>query len=98
MSPSAPAPAGTGLPSLDGVLQGLRLGDNVVWQVDSVADYVPFVKPFVTDALAAGKRLVYFRFARHAPLVEEGAGAEVHRLSPAVGFESFTAEIHQVIE
>jgi hypothetical protein len=30
--------------------------------------------------------------------VEEGQGAAIHRLSPAVGFESFTAEIHRVIE
>jgi len=93
-----PYPASTGLASLDRVVEGLRPGDNVVWQVDSVDDYVPFVRPFVRDALAAGKRLVYFRFARHAALVEEGTGAEVHRLSPAVGFESFTTSIHQVIE
>src|SRR5512135_3363764 len=93
-----PYPASTGLPSLDRVVAGLRPGDNVVWQVDSVADYVPFVRPFVADALAEGKRLVYFRFARHPALVEDGAGAEIHRLSPAVGFESFTTTIHQVIE
>jgi pyruvate,water dikinase len=91
-------PASTGLASLDRVVQGLRTGDNVVWQVDSVDEYVPFVRPFVADALATGKKLVYFRFARHAPLVEEGAGAEVYRLAPAVGFESFTASIHRVIE
>lgn len=90
--------ASTGLPSLDRVVQGLRPGDNVVWQVDSVEDYEPFVAPFVAQALAERRRLVYFRFARHAPLVEEGRGAAVHRLSPALGFESFTAEIHRVIE
>jgi hypothetical protein len=90
--------ASTGLPALDRVVQGLRPGDNVVWQVDSVEDYVPFVEPFVARALADGRRLVYFRFARHAPLVAEGRGAEIHRLSPTVGFESFTAEIHRVIE
>jgi hypothetical protein len=91
-------PAGTGLASLDRVLQGLRPGDNVVWQVDAVEDYVPFVDPFVAEALSTGRTVVYFRFARHAPLVKEGRGARVHRLSPAVGFESFTAEIHRVIE
>src|SRR5512144_23918 len=93
-----PYPASTGLPSLDRVVEGLRPGDNVVWQVDSVEDYVPFVEPFVAQALAAGRTLVYFRFARHAPLVREGRGARIPRLSPAVGFESFTAEIHRVIE
>jgi pyruvate,water dikinase len=92
------APASTGVAALDRVVEGLRPGDNVVWQVDSVEDYVPFVEPFVARALADGRRLVYFRFARHAPLVEDGRGAEIHRLAPAVGFESFTAEIHRVIE
>src|SRR5512146_838528 len=91
-------PPSTGLASLDGVLRGLRPGDNVVWQVDAVDDYGALVHPFVEAAIADGRRLVYFRFARHAPLVEEGRGAEIHRLNPAVGFESFTASIHQVIE
>jgi hypothetical protein len=45
-----PYPASTGLASLDRVVEGLRPGDNVVWQVDSVEDYVPFVRPFVVDA------------------------------------------------
>src|SRR5512142_3383822 len=88
----------TGLPSLDHVVMGLRAGDNVVWQVDSVDDYVPFVRPFVDAALAAGRRLLYFRFARHEPLVEPGRGAEIRRLSPGVGFESFTASIHRAIQ
>jgi len=66
--------------------------------VDGVDDYVPFVDPFVREALARGKRLVYFRFARHAELVPAGIGAEVHSLRPEVGFETFTAQIHKVIE
>src|SRR5574342_78370 len=98
MAPLPTAPSGTGLAALDRVLQGLRAGDNVVWQVDSVEEYAPFVAPFVGAAQRAGRRLVYFRFARHAPLVEDGRGVQVHRLSPAVGFESFTTEIHRVIE
>ncbi len=94
----SPEPLSTGLPALDRVLGGLRAGDNVVWQVDDVEDYAHLVAPFVARAVADGKRLVYFRFARHAPLVEEGRGAEVHRLDAGVGFESFTAQIHRAIE
>lgn len=88
----------SGLAALDRVVGGLRPGDNVVWQVDSVEDYLHLVTPFVGRARAEGRRLVYFRFARHAPLVAEGTGVEVHRLNPAVGFETFTAAIHRVIE
>ncbi len=96
MAPS-PFPS-TGLPSLDLVVQGLRPGDNVVWQVDDVEEYAQLVGPFVDAALAAGRRVVYFRFARHAPLVEPGRGAEIRSLAPSIGFESFTASIHRTIE
>ncbi len=97
--PDKPNPqAGTGLADLDRVLTGLLAGDNVVWQVDAVEDYLPFVRPFVSASLAQGSRLVYFRFARHPELVPEGIGAEIHRLNTDAGFETFTARIHQVIE
>src|SRR5512145_1535865 len=88
----------TGLPALDQVVQGLLPGDNIVWQVDSVEDYRPFATPYCGDALRKGKKLVYFRFARHPELVGEESGAEIYRLNPEVGFETFTAEIHKVIE
>ena len=88
----------TGLPGLDRVFTGILPGDNIVWQVDVVEDYRPFVDPFVRTAIARGKRLVYFRFARHPELVPRGIGAEIHTLHPEVGFETFTARIHKVIE
>ncbi|MCM2333886.1 MAG: PEP/pyruvate-binding domain-containing protein, partial [Anaeromyxobacteraceae bacterium] len=96
---TTPLPPSTGLAGLDEVLQGLRAGDNVVWQVEAIEDYPPLVAPFVARAVAEGRRTVYFRFARHAPLVAEGTpGVALHRVSPALGFESFTAAIHQVVE
>ena len=82
----------TGLPDLDGVLERVLAGDNIVWQVDAIEDYAAFVAPFTERALADGRKLVYFRFARHVPLVSEGRGAEIPRPSPEIGFESFTAE------
>lgn len=88
----------TGLPGLDKALRGLMPGDNIVWQLDSVPDYVRFVKPYCESALQHGKPLIYFRFAKHEPLVQEGAGIEIHRLYPEAGFESFIAHIHRVIE
>ena len=88
----------TGLPGFDRALRGLRPGDNVVWQVDSVEDYVPFVQPYCQNALAKGRRLIYFRYAKHQPLVAEDAGAEIHHLHPEQGFEPFITRIHKVIE
>src|SRR5512139_1937087 len=88
----------TGLPGLDAMIRGVLPGDNIVWQVDAIEDYAGFIAPFAADALEKGRKLVYFRFARHPELVPEGSGAEIHRISPEVGFETFTAEIHNVIE
>src|SRR3989339_74408 len=87
-----------GLPELDGVLQGLRPGDNIVWQLESIDDYLSFVRPFCAAARARGARLVYFRFATHCELVPADGGGEVRRLNPKDGFEQFITNIHRVIE
>jgi len=89
--------ATTGLVGLDRILNGLRLGDNVVWRVDTVDDYRAFVTPFVLAARADGKNVVYCRFARHAPLIDEGHGITVCNLDAYRGFESFTARLHTII-
>lgn len=88
----------TGLPGLDHVLRGLIPGDNIVWQVNSIEDYRPFLEPYCRAAVQAGERLVYFRFARHEPLVGEDSGAEVCTLAPEDGFEQFITRIHRVID
>ncbi len=72
-------------------------GDNVVWQVDSLSDFSPFMLPYCRSAMAGGGRLVYFRFARHDPLVPESLGATIHQLDTDDGFERFIAAIHQKI-
>ena len=95
MTPSQPT---TGLPGLDHVFRGLIAGDNIVWQVDSVNEYLPFVEPYCRAALASGKGLVYFRFARHEPLVPDDFGADVIHLDPQDGFEQFITTIHETIE
>lgn len=93
-----PETPGTGLPSLDRVIERVIPGDNIVWRIDLIDDYSVLVKSFSENALRNGRKLVYFRFARHPALLPEGCGAEIHVLSPEVGFETFTAEIHKVIE
>ena len=39
--------ASTGIPGLDDTIDGLRIGDNVVWQVDSVADFQAVAAPSI---------------------------------------------------
>ena len=94
---SPPGFVTTGLDGLDAILGGLRLGDNVVWRVDRIEEFLPYVGPFVAASLAAGRRLVYIRFASHAPLVEAGPGVTVYSLDAPRGFESFTVRLHEII-
>jgi hypothetical protein len=88
----------TGIPGLDRVLTGLIPGDNIVFQVDGVEHYEPFLTRYAEDALRKGKQLTYFRFAKHSPLIPEDSGAEFHTLRPEAGFEAFVSDIHRTIE
>ncbi len=89
----------TGIPALNGVLQQILPGDNVVWQVESIEkEYVPFMQRFYENAVKEGKNVVYFHFADHPELITGNVGVEVHRLDPAEGFETFVSQIFAIIE
>ncbi|MFZ5799738.1 MAG: PEP/pyruvate-binding domain-containing protein [Thermodesulfobacteriota bacterium] len=87
----------SGLESLDEILQGILAGDNVVWQVDDISHQVPFVHAFCRCAHLDGKKLVYFRFASHAPLVPDQFQDDIYELNPRAGFEQFITRILNVI-
>jgi hypothetical protein len=87
----------TGWESLDLVIDHLRRGDNVVWQVDSIDDYQRLVSPFANSAIAGNERVVYLRFARHIPLLEERNNLKIYHLNVENGFESFSAQVHNII-
>ncbi|MFA6378871.1 MAG: PEP/pyruvate-binding domain-containing protein [Candidatus Omnitrophota bacterium] len=88
----------TGLPGLDAALKGVRLGDNVVFQVNTIDDYVRFVHPFCKKAYEEKRKLIYFRFAEHSSLLPAGIKADIYQLHPEVGFEDFLSEIFDIIE
>jgi pyruvate, water dikinase len=88
----------TGLPGLDRVLRGIRAGDNIVWAVGCTEDYRRLVAPYHEAARQGGRRVVYFRFGAHEPLLGEGSGVETHTVDPSSGFERFVRSVHRVIE
>jgi hypothetical protein len=89
--------SGTGLKGLDEILGGLKKGDNVVWQVDSIDDFRQFVRPYVAQALKNQRKVVYMRFANHKPLIENGPCVTVYQLDAASGFETFSKQVHNII-
>lgn len=88
----------TGLPALDRILHGVRPGDNIVWQVDTIDSYLPLVEPFVAYARDNGFKTVYFRFAQHQELVSEDSCVQIYRLRPEDGYEMFISRIHSIIQ
>lgn len=87
----------TGIPGLDQVLRGLRPGDNVVWGVDRIEDYRRLVVPYHLAAKENGRRVVYFRFGLHDPIIDMSAGVETYVLDPHIGFEKFVSRVHRII-
>jgi pyruvate, water dikinase len=88
----------SGLTSLDEVLQGLRLGDNVVWQVDNIDDYIYFAQPFADQAVRDGRNCIYVRFAPHDQILKPQAGLTTIEMHPTSGFDSFSSQINRIIE
>jgi hypothetical protein len=87
----------TGIKSFDKIITGLRLGDNVVWQVDEIEDYRDFVAPFARRALEEKRKVVYIRFASHEPLLKPEENTRTYSLDAQKGFESFTREVNNII-
>jgi len=87
----------TGIKGLDSVITGLRLGDNIVWQIDDMEDYANLVKPFVRQALKDKKRVIYMRFATHKELIKPSKQIKRYELNAQAGFESFTAKVNSII-
>ncbi|MFA6078852.1 MAG: PEP/pyruvate-binding domain-containing protein [Candidatus Omnitrophota bacterium] len=87
----------TGIKGLDGVITGLRSGDNVVWQIDDIKDYIDLVDPFVREALKEKKKVVYMRFASHKELIKPSKDIKRYELNANAGFESFTTKVNNII-
>ncbi|MCL2181611.1 MAG: PEP/pyruvate-binding domain-containing protein [Treponema sp.] len=95
---SMPKECSTGLSGLDQVIDMLWLGDNVVWQVQSIEDYLKVVRPFIDQSKRDGRRLVYFRFGNHQPIMSDDEPSVVYKLDASIGFEGFATKVHDLID
>lgn len=88
----------TGMPGFDKSIDMLRMGDNVVWQIDKIEDYLEVVKPYIKKAREDKRRIVYFRFGSHPPVLEEAEDIQTYHVDAGQGFEQFATTIHQIAE
>jgi pyruvate,water dikinase len=87
----------SGLSPLDRLLQGLRPGDNVVWQADYPEDYAYFARALVEQAAKDGFECLYFNFAPGKTILEPQPGLTIIRIDTTLGFDYCTGEIHRII-
>jgi hypothetical protein len=88
----------TGIDGLDEIIDFLRIGDNVVWQVDKIEDYREFVEPYLRRSLADNRNVVYFRFAHHESLIDNIENKDkitVYNIDAYNGFEQFSTQINK---
>ena len=87
-----------GIEEMDEALDNIRLGDNVVFRVSDLNEFRYFCEPYIKQAIADRRNIIYLRFASHEPLVEDCP--EVKRINVTLShrFENFTVDIHNIIE
>jgi len=88
----------SGIGQLDSLVGGIRLGDNVVWQVDEVSQYMHFARAFAWRAVRDKRVCVYLRFAAHPPVLAPQPGLSIIELDPSSGFDPFSAAVHSIAE
>lgn len=88
----------SGIPEMDMALDHIRFGDNVVWQVSHLSEFECFMKPFVKQAVADKRNLIYVRFASHDPVMKPQEGAKIYHIDLTHRFETFAVAIHNMIE
>ena len=88
----------SGIPDMDQALDSIRLGDNVVWRVSNLQEFRYFCEPYIEQAIQDKRRIIYFRFASHEPLVKDCLQVEKIEIPLSHRFEDFTVKIHKIIE
>jgi pyruvate, water dikinase len=87
----------SGCAPLDLLLDHFRLGDNVVWQVESLDDYRLFANDFFRQSARDQRTFIYIRFGTHPPVLKSGPGMVIESFDPREGFDVFSAQVNRII-
>jgi hypothetical protein len=92
-------PVNSGLNGLDKVIEFLRYGDNVVWQITSINEYKYFAEKFAKKLAETSNNATYINFSNKQPLFSKETMKKVNIFKPRTeSFESFTIDIYRLIE
>ncbi len=87
----------TGIPALDKIIDGLRTGDNVVWQTDSIGDYHVMARSFLRQSVHDGRPTALVGFSKTPSLRDIPSQTKVFTFDPQVGFDRFTRHIDRLL-
>ena len=88
----------SGIPGLDKILDHIRLGDNVVFQVSELKGFRLFAEAFARQMIVEGRNMIYVRFSDHEPILEPMEGLRIIPVELSHRFETFTINVHNLIE
>ena len=88
----------TGFSQFDSIINGLRLGDNILLRLDNTENYSFFTNAFARKGIESGAQVTYFRFADHPPVLAPQPGLSIVESHPENSFENFITEIHRKIK
>ena len=88
----------TGISGLDAAFGDIGEGSNVIFRVTHMREFRAFLDPFTAASRRAGRKIVYIRFGNHPPLVSPESGVTICGVPLSHLFESFSVEIHDIIE
>lgn len=87
----------TGMKGFDKAIDMLKLGDNVVWQINHIQEYKKVVKYYIDQLKLNNRKIVYINFGNENLVIDELNKIKVYDLNPSIGFEKFTTTIHNII-
>jgi pyruvate, water dikinase len=87
----------TGIPVVDELIDGLRWGDNVVWQVTNTMEYSWLVRPFVDSATKNNVDIIYVHFDEY-PIGGLDKQCRVVPIDPSQEFDFFYRYVRELME
>jgi len=80
MTNGKPSPTSTissGIESLDILIDGFSIGDNVVWEIEAGSSSDVFIRSFISRSFREEQKIIYVSFNRSPQTVLQGLGAIV---------------------
>lgn len=90
----------SGLQGFDNLIDDLRYGDNVIWQIDNLNDYKFFVNKLIRKLESDNRKAVYIKFSDiKTNIVGDELLDKVEIFNADISsFESFTVSIYRLVE